>query len=217
MLKVPQMYQLGNYGLALSHSFETGITVAFLHGWGVLTRTNHVTGKKMIPHAERIQGLIKSAVSLWTHPLLLPVILLEEHLFRANEFKSYALSRNTTSIEFRLGVTQSGRLTGSRDSFGLAELRELIGNEEARIETTTLLSTTMTDTINFIASMKWDHRYCKFLHSVHSQIQELQVPRLTCSERELKASIDTLECTTESVSDHAISIKERLDLQLSVV
>lgn len=132
MLKVPQMYQLGNYGLALSHSFETGITVAFLHGWGVLTSINHVTGKKMIPHAERIQGLIKSAVSLWTHPLLLPAILLEEHLFRANEFNSNVLARNTTSIEFRLGVTQSGRLTGSRNSFGPAELRELMGNEEAR-------------------------------------------------------------------------------------
>ncbi|KFY40244.1 hypothetical protein V494_03599 [Pseudogymnoascus sp. VKM F-4513 (FW-928)] len=217
MLKVPQKYQLGNYGLALSHSFETGITVAFLHGWGVLTGTNHVTGEKMIPHAERIQGLIKSAISLWTHPLLLPVILLEEHLFRADEFKSHVLSRNATSIEYRLGVTQSGRLTSSRNSFGLAELRELVGNEEARIETTTLLSTTMTDTINLIASLKWDHRYCKFLQSVCSQIQELQVPRLACSERELNASIDTLECITASHSDHAVSIKERLDLQLSVL
>ncbi|OBT65658.1 hypothetical protein VE03_05529 [Pseudogymnoascus sp. 23342-1-I1] len=217
MLKVPQMYQLGNYGLALSHSFETGITVAFLHGSGVLAEISHVTGEKIIPHAERIQGLIKSAISLWTHPLLLPVILLEEHLFRANEFKSCVLSRNTTSIEFRLGVTQSGRLSNSRSPFGLAELRELMGNEEARIETTALLSTTMTDTIHFITNLKWDHRYCKFLHAVCSQIKELQVSRLTHSERELKASIDTLECATASTSDHAVSIKERLDLQLSML
>jgi hypothetical protein len=130
---------------------------------------------------------------------------------------SYDLSHNTTSLEFRLGVTQSGRLSGGRKSFGPAELRELMGNEEARIGITTLLSTTMTDTITFIANLKWDHRYCKFLHSVDSQIQELQVPRLRCSERELKASIDTLECTTETISDYAESIKERLGLQLTVV
>lgn len=211
------MYQLGNYALALSHSFETGNTVAFLHGWGVLTEYNHVTGKRMVSHAKRIQDLIKSTISLWTHPLLLPVILLEEHLFRANQFKSSHLSLNTTDLEFRLGVTQSGRLTGSRNSFGLVELRELMGNDEARIGITTLLSTTMTDTIAFIGNMKWDHRYYKFLHNVCSQVQELQVPRLKASGRELKASIDFLECTTASTTDHAESIKERLDLQLTVV
>jgi len=210
------MFQLGNYGLALSHSFETGTTVAFLHGWGALTEFNHVTGKRIIPHAERIQDLIKSTVSLCTHPLLLPIILLEEHLYRADKFNS-ELSHRISSLESRLGVTQSGRLTGSRKSFGRAELRELMGNEDARIGITTLLSTTMTDTVAFITNLKWDRRYSKFLCGVHNQIQELQVPKLTPCGGELKMYIDTLECTSASFSEYAESIKERLDLQLSVL
>jgi len=211
------MYQLGNYGLALSHTFRTGVTLAFLHGWSLLTETNHVNGVQIIPHAERIQELIKSTVSLWTHPLLIPVILLEEHLFRANYYKEQELSRQTTSLELQLRVTHSGRLAGGRASLSPAGLRELMGNDEARIGLTSLLNTTVTDAITFIGNMKWDPRYCQFLHHVCDQIQRFHLQTLTISGGELKESIDTLECVSASCLEHAESIKQRLQLQLSVV
>jgi hypothetical protein len=210
------MYQLGNYGLSLSHSFHSGVTLAFWHGWSLLTKTNHVTGKQMLPHAERIQQLIKATVSLWAHPLLIPVILLEEHLFRANEFRGKELSTKTTQLESQLGVTRSGRLAG-RASFSSSNLRELMGNDEARIGLTSLLNTTLTDAISLIGTMKWDSRYRQFLDHVCDQIQQFHPQTLKSSGRELKESIDTLECVTKSCSEHAELIKQRLDLQLSVV
>ena len=210
------MYQLGNYGLALSHSFYTGDTLAFLHGWSLLTEANHVTRAQMLSHAERIQRLIKSTVLLWTHPLLIPVILLEEHLFGANGFRKQS-SKQTTILESWLRVTHSGHLADAGASIGLADLRELMENEETRVRLTSDLNTTITDAITSIGNMKWDPRYCQFLRHVCNQIQQFHPQTLTSSGRELKESIDTLECVATSCSEHAESIKQRLDLQLSVV
>jgi hypothetical protein len=211
------MFQLGNYGCALSHSFDTGVTLAFLHGWNVLADLNHVTKAEMLPHAERIQKLVKLTSSLWTHPLLIPVILLEEHIYRANAFRAKGLSSQTTRIESQLGVTNSGVLSGGKASFDPVVVRRLMGNDEARIQLTSLLNTTITNATLFIASMKWDPRYCQFLRNVCDQIQEFRPQTPPGLGRELKETIDTLECAVISCSESAESIRQRLELQLSVV
>ena len=210
------MFQLGNYGLALSHSFETGATSAFLHGWSLLTQTNHVTGAPMLSHTERIQELIKSSVSLWAHPLLIPLILLEEHKYRVESFVQQELSPKTTSLESRLGVTYSGRLAGGMP-FGPADLRQLMGNEEDRISLTSLLNTTMTDSINLLGVLKWDLRYCQFLCRVQDQLQQFHPDALTSLGREIKESIEASECAITSTSEFVDAMKQRLDLQLAVV
>lgn len=215
-LKIPQMFQLGNYGLALFHSFQTKATLAILHGWSVLSNTNHVTQEKTIPHAERIEELIRSTVSLWNHPLLLPALMLEEHLYRAETFKAQDLSYNTALLEARLGVVKSAHLPGSV-KFGPKELKELMRNEDRRVELTTMLNSTITDTINFTGNLKWDHLYCKFLRQTCHQIEQFQMDSLMSSNRELIALVDSLECAACANSEHAEMLKSRLNLQLNVV
>lgn len=216
LLKVPQLFQLGNYCLALFHSFESNTTLAFLHGWSVLTGTNHVTQERTIPHAQRIEELIRSTVSLWTHPLLLPVLMLEEHIFRASSHKA-TLAHNTTVLESQLHVTKSGRLTDNTNSFGSKKLKELMRNEERRVVLTTLLNSATTDTINFIATFKWDHRCCKFLHQTCNRIGKFQQEALTNPSRELAELLNFLECKASSITEHAESLELRLNLQLNVV
>jgi hypothetical protein len=216
-LKVPQMYQLGNCGLVLSRSFKTGITLALLHGWNVLSDVGAVTKTQVVPHADRIRILLKSSMSLWAHPLLIPVILLEDHISRADRYKGFELSLSTNLIEGKLGVTHSGRNTKTTESLDGLLLRNPIGDsEEKRVKLTAELNTTMTNAISFLAVLQWDIRCCCFLRDVCDKIQ--QFDQLLIKETdEVKDSVDYLACTVASISDHAESIKARLNIQLSVV
>lgn len=160
MVKVPQMYQIGNFGLVMSHSFKTGITSVFLHGWNVLTDIKCVTGQRTEPHLTHIRKLIRSNAILWTHPLLLPVILLKEHLSRASYFKGFTLLQITTKVEKSLGVTETGRLTNhhqpsqdkDQDDDGDGFQYRKLENETERIQLTTTINTTLTDVISFFWS-----------------------------------------------------------------
>ncbi|KXH61474.1 hypothetical protein CSAL01_03885 [Colletotrichum salicis] len=38
-MKQPQMFQLGNLGMVLSHHFETRTTLALIHGWDIFSDT----------------------------------------------------------------------------------------------------------------------------------------------------------------------------------
>lgn len=216
MFKLPQMFQLGNFGLVLSHSFKTGITLAFLHGWSVLTEINAVTGEKMDSHFTQIRKLIRSKVSLWAHPLLLPVILLKEHLNRATLFENFDLLQETTDVEQALGVTHSGRLTRPQAG-GVFNYKKLMENEEVRIALTTTLNTTFTDVISLTGVLKWDRRFCDFLSNKCDQIQEFRSQETRRSGQKLKEWIDTLDCSIASNSEHAEILRAKLELQLSIV
>ena len=209
------MFQIGNYGLVLKHTFKTGQTVAFLHGWSVLTSMNKVTGEEMQPYMQRIASSIQHMVSCWTHPLLLPLILLEDHIHRVRDFKEYKLSRKTTDLEAHLGVTRTGHLAESGDAVG-AQIRELMSNDDARLYFTTGLSSTITDTATLLGVLRWDFRCCQFIRKLCGRVSG-HAQNSKHSSRLLEEAIDTLECGIESVQEHTESLKERLELQLTVV
>lgn len=214
------MYQVGNFGLVLSHSFKTGITSAFLHGRNVLTITD-VTGQRVESHLAHIRRLIQSKIELWRHPLLLPVILLKEHLSRASYFKGFALLQITTKVEQSLGVTKTGRLTNRSlgrvddddDGFQYRKLE----NETERIQLTTTINTTLTDVISFSGVLKWDRRFCQVLIKTCQRLEEIPLDYMTESNQKLREWLDALEGGIESNAEHAETLRARLEIQLSVV
>jgi hypothetical protein len=215
-MKLPQMFQIGNHGLVLKHTFKTGQTVAFLHGWSVLTAMNKVTGEDMPPYTYRLAASIQHMVSCWTHPLLLPLVLLEDHIHRAREFKEYKLTRRTTDLEGHLGVTRTGHLADRKEAVG-AQIRELMSNDDARLYLTTGLSSTITDTATLLGVLRWDFRCCQFIRKSCGRVRQMGPHNSKRASRLLEEAIDTLECGIESVQEHTESIKERLELQLTVV
>lgn len=222
MLKVPQMYQVANFGLVLTHSFKTGMTSAFLHGWNVLTDINYVTGQEVKPHLTHIQKLIKSNIELWRHPLLLPVVLLKEHLSRASYFKGFTLLQITLKVEQSLGVTKTGRLTnrstGRADGDGDDGFQyRRLENEAERIQLTTTINTTLTDVISFSGVLKWDRRLCHSLIRTCHQLEELHMDHMTESNQKLREWLDALEGGIESNAEHAETLRTKLEIQLSVV
>ncbi|KAK0713442.1 hypothetical protein B0T26DRAFT_753549 [Lasiosphaeria miniovina] len=215
IVKLPQMFQLGNWGLALSHSFDTSTTSAFLHGWNVLSDYHPVTRERVVPAQERIGPLIYSAIGSCGRPTLLPIILLKEHLSRINLFMG-ELESTATAIESTFKVTKSGRLANSEG--GPLELMKLMANEEERTKLTTLLNTTMTDTVNLTCVIKWDRRYCKFLKELHGVIRTFDSESSSqVGESELEIILRHLECDLESAFEYVESIAARLNLQLTVL
>jgi hypothetical protein len=105
------------------------------------------------PHGPQISKLIKSAISKWRHLLLLPVILLEDHVYNADRYKGFNLSPRTTNLEKQLGALNAGRNANSSKSSNFGALsRNMMA--EKRFEIITYINTTVTEVITFTSNLK---------------------------------------------------------------
>jgi hypothetical protein len=216
------MYQVANYGLCLTHSFKTHVTFGFMFGWNMLS-DRHWKGYMKIAerpsylelHGPRISKLIESAISDWRHPLLLPVILLEDYVYHADMYKGWDLSPRTTEMEKQLGVTVAGRNVNSSRPLDLGAL-SLNMKPEERIGNITEINTIATDAATFAGNLEWSKRYCQFLRDISKDIQEF-TKSTQGSEPKLENTIETLATLVASILEHTEAIKARLDIQLNVV
>ncbi|KAK1716670.1 uncharacterized protein BDZ83DRAFT_587293 [Colletotrichum acutatum] len=219
-IKQPQMFQLGNLGMAMSHHFETRTTLAFIHGWDIFSDKSEITKQPIVPHIEAIQEILKSSRRLLPHPLLLPVMILRRHLTRA-EIMRRQLSSATEKIEDAIGVTQTARLSGRtvQDQRIVEEVKAMVLGETPRIHTTARISTTVTDVINMKGTLEWDEAYVKFLRRVNDDVKAHRREPHTTSEADLELCgfIDLLERDAQSISSYATRMQSRLDLQFNVL
>lgn len=218
VIKYPQVYQLGNLGFSMTHSFSSGNTLAFLHGWSIFRNKNQVTDEKMISHSERIHMLLEPSISLWRHPLLLPTLLLQEHLFRCEEFTWQSLSSRTRDIEKGLGVTKSGRLMKTPLAVP-KEIKELLTDDEKRIQITSAVNTTLVDTITVIGVLEWDKRLSEFIKGADKELQKYyEDAKININaEMELKSAIDHFSCEAISSAEYLSGMRSRLEIQLAVL
>lgn len=219
-IKVPQMYQVANYGLCLTHSFKTHVTLGFMFGWNMINGENWKRAMKselptyLEPHSPRISNLIKSEVSNWRHPLLLPVILLEDHVYNADRCKAFDLSPRTTRLERQLRVTKAGRNVNSPKSLDFEVLSQDMTSK--RFEIITDINTTITDVVTFACNLKWDNRYCQFLRDISKDIQGLSETAQGGGPK-LDNTVETLATFVASISEHTEALKDRLNIQLDIV
>lgn len=213
-IKSPQMYQTGNLGLSLTHAFESGTTMAFLHGSNIWTdKLDHKIHVE--PHHARIEKLIRSTQSLWTHPLLLPLVLLRNHLLRA-EILSSKLSTKVENIEKALGVGRTGRLTIT--DIGVTDpMKKLFGQEEKRIELMSRLTSAASNLSNVMRVLKWDKDCMQFLYQVKDQIDKYHGRSAIILELEWSSLMQFMCCHAESAGNFTVFLHSRLELQLNVV
>jgi len=236
VVKLPQMYQLGNHGMALSHTFKTGVTSAFMHGWNLISSQHEVTGESIASVMQRVDTLLAASESTsLSNPLLLPTIVLKDHMARIQDFLDLELIPRVEEIEYKLRVTKSARLAVnmtedllSRQEYeelqqrrrqDLKELKDLMANEQLRTNLTTDLNTTLTDCLNFMHVLKWDQRYCQFLFDVQKRIHLFRPDdmRRSNSSEELESMTRHLDCNIQSHIEYLEALIARLNLQLSVV
>ena len=172
------MYQVANYGLCLTHSFKTHVTFGFMFGWNMFS-DKHWKGYMSIAerpsylelHGPRISKLIQSAICDWRHPLLLPVILLEDYVYHADVYKGFDLSPRTTKMERSLGVTVAGRNVNSSKTSDFGALSIKMAPEK-RLGIITEINTIATDAATFAGNLEWSKRYCQFLRYISKDIQD---------------------------------------------
>ena len=64
---------------------------------------------------DEIQAHLKAAAALWAHPMVLPLVLLSNHLCRTELFCYNTLESRILSVEDDLGVVRAGRLSWKTD------------------------------------------------------------------------------------------------------
>lgn len=214
-IKLPQMYQLGNAGLALTHVFRDGTTRAMMHGWNLCTRKSHGDGRRVTQYFDRFVGSIQSAQSTWSHPLLLPVILLDDHMARG-DFLRKEIYDAIKEISAKLGVTASGQLAmAKRNTFD--EIRRLIGNPDSRMDLTATLNSTLTDATSCSNALRWNKRYRESLAKCFDDIESSLEEGAKDGHRELLAYFNFLDAQADELLDVVETSKTKLELQLSIV
>ncbi|KAF5532054.1 hypothetical protein FPHYL_13821 [Fusarium phyllophilum] len=213
-IKVPQMFQLGNFGLSLTHTLKSGTTMALVHGWNIWTNTLP-NGDRVEPHHSKIEKLIKSTHSLWTHPLLLPLVFLREHLSRA-EMQSSKLYGEVQTIESNLGIERTGRL--AMIEIGVTDqMKQLLGQEEKRTDLMSKLTSASTDVSNVTRVLKWDKECIHFLQQVKGQIDKCHGPSAVAQDSELSSLIQFMYCHVESAGNFTYFLHSKLQTQLNVL
>ncbi|USP82427.1 Notoamide biosynthesis cluster protein M' [Curvularia clavata] len=168
-----------------------------------------------MPHIWRISELIKSQISNWKHPSLLPAMLLEDHVHKADLFKGFDLSDRVTTLERHLLATKAGRNVDQDASLDFDTVGQNIANN--RFEITRSINTAVTDAVSFGCNMKWDSRYCQFLRDISKQLgifPEIEQDKWGPG---VDNGIELLANFVASIMELTEALKARLDIQLDVL
>ncbi|KAF2189855.1 hypothetical protein K469DRAFT_762544 [Zopfia rhizophila CBS 207.26] len=220
IVKTPQKFQVGNYGLTLSYDFTTGFATGLLLGTGVIQGGADFSVWPKCPSAE-IFDLIKAVPSLLAQPMLLPTILLQHHLYRTENFCNFYLGDSYTAILYRLGTNRAGRfhLAGPyEDPVGEKTIKETRVNLR---NLTGDMSTFMTEIIWYCKVSDWHCEYVDFLVQTldyvagkmgttngHSHLSEY---------REIKECIEYLGSTARGLRRHTTGSRERAEADFGVL
>jgi hypothetical protein len=120
VIKACQKYQIGSYGLSMSHDFTTGITTGLLHGTSGMPNKNAYPALRDNPWAE-IFDLLENIPHLWNHPLLLPTILLQHDVYRTDSFCTILLDERANNLQHQLGVSCANGLNVLRGPYEPAD------------------------------------------------------------------------------------------------
>ncbi|KAF2103587.1 hypothetical protein NA57DRAFT_53103 [Rhizodiscina lignyota] len=113
VLKIPQKREIGNHGLSMYYDTHIGLTTALLYGMDILVcddTTSNEHPNPPIPASEeddfslvwkekkqarrpKLLSMIRSCSKAWVHPLVLPCLLLEEHMRKTKEYCEHGLVR----------------------------------------------------------------------------------------------------------------------------
>ncbi|KIN06847.1 hypothetical protein OIDMADRAFT_139651 [Oidiodendron maius Zn] len=220
VVKAAQKYQVGNYGLSLSHDFETHVTTGLLHGTGVMNNRNDFPAWKESPSVE-IFDLIKSVPHLWSQPMLLPAILLQHHISRAEIFCTLHLDDKANRLQNQLGMSRAGRLHLLRGPYGDPAGERPIKDTKVNLHNLTgELNTCITELIRFCRVSDWECDCVEFLARTLDEVAstaEFHAYSNLPEAREIRECIEYLASAAKGLKGHNNKTKERLQADFNVL
>lgn len=216
MIKVPQKIQIANYVLSLSHNLSTGWTTALIHGDRGMVPVSESQDKASTVF-EQIRALIVATPSLWTHPLLLPTILLKNYMNRAEVFET-RLDDEVLVLENSIGVTFPGRL---RRNMPTAPQTTKLPTRSDMRKLTMGTHTVLTEII-FVSRVVTFNRDCAaYLLKIGDELSpRIPPPRrasLFQASRELQSTAKYMENSSNSMQGFCSNLKERALSQIQVL
>lgn len=221
VIKVPQKIQVANYVLALSHDLSTGATTALINGYCAMTMRKYQTdemrtfiGDEHSVQSQYIRSQIQANPLLWTHPMLLPVVLLENHMERAKAF-TVKLEDRVLELERSTGVVFAGRL-GGREKKGARhhtrrDMRKLTQD----------MHTTLSEIIIFSSATSWDVNcalaFREWCQDMPDLIPQQRWRSTIQGSRELAEMVDHLVGVSKDRDKYVETLKERVQSQITVV
>jgi hypothetical protein len=219
LIKVPQKFQVGNHGLALTFDVATRTTSALLVGTGVMQGGNDYHIWPKCPSGEIFDAL-KAAHSLVGEPMLLATLLLQHHISRTEIF-CLRLDDGYTSIQRRMRINRAGRMHQA------GPYEDPVGNKTINAKRTSLrfitgeLSTYMTEITWYCKVSEWQ---CECMAALERTLHEVAGKVGTGwhagdgrSYRAIKECVEFLTTSAKGLSMHCNGSKDRAEADLGVV
>ncbi|KAH7093196.1 hypothetical protein FB567DRAFT_587640 [Paraphoma chrysanthemicola] len=195
IMKASQKFQVGNYGLAFSHDFATGLSTGILHGTGITSYgdDHHLWNERA---GAEIFELIKAARSSWNHALSLPAVIMQHHLLRADYFCTVVLANQFTDVQRDLGTARSGRLHNTQPRNLATDLPVPQAKINLR-ELTVSLSSLIHENTSCVTMSDWQCSCTKHLEEILKEMKSYR--ELRKSYISMLSKIRYLNSTAESV------------------
>jgi hypothetical protein len=171
-------------------------------------------GDEHSEQSQHIRSQIEANPLLWTHPMFLPVVVLENHIQRVECFGT-KLEDRVLELERSTGVVFAGRLGGRKH----APVKQHTRRDIRKL--TQDLHTTQSEIIIFSSAASWDLNCALTLRKWCEEIVDL-VPqdrwRSTIQgSRELAEVVEHLVSVSKSMDEYIVTLKERVQSQVTVV
>jgi hypothetical protein len=242
-IKAPQKMPIANYCLSLSHEYSTRITTAFIHGaflhtalptmrlsilsqplaYSPLRRHQDYAGFSVpdndthITQSSQLISRLQSSISHWGHPVLLPILILHNYMFRSDLFAT-DLDDQVVALERQTGVVFAGRTVRSHE--GNIDPEKI---PRDTIKTLTKdMHTLLTEIIFFERVVNWTVDCAAFLEKVVKEGEDTEVEgreRITLvrEDREILEMLESIGAHAMSLCACQKSLKERVQSQINVV
>ena len=209
VVKAWQKVEVANYLLSLSHHLPTGVTTAFICGDGAMEARSY-DREAIFDH---ILALIRSSPSLWTNPMFLPTVLLQNH-WRRTEHLSRSLEAEVIRMEGMMGVSCAG---------GTAQMQAATDwpmNIDVRAATIGV-HTAITQTIFVGRLCGWSCKFAAFLLKTNRELRRIDRGGASAltekTSRQLLETIGYVDDAIDNTAQYVQGMKERVHAQANVV
>jgi hypothetical protein len=165
-----------------------------------------------------IFDLIKAVPHLWGHPLLLPTIILQHHVYRTEHFCTIHLEDRVGYVQRQLGMSRAGRLNGLRGPYEDPAGEKSIKDTKVNLHTLTgEVNTLITETIWFNRVSDWECDCIDFLSHTLDEITVSSGVHVDSGTKEIRECIEYLDSVAKGLRGHNIREKERVQADFNVV
>ena len=208
VVKAAQKVEIANYLLSLTYNVQTGWTNAIICGDGVVKFRSCDT-----VYGEQLEQLINAVVlnpQLWTNPLLLPFVILDNNSYRTQR-RVAQTEADLIEVERTLGVMNAGPVWQEAER---SNWPRDIDTKEITIK----LHSVAPQIVFMKGNCTWLRNYAAFLKGLNGQLAaEAVFARHGSSIQDLQGKIDFAISWTAGMDTSFTILQDRTKLQVDVL